>query len=327
MTIPRSYDPDIGIELERNPNFWKNGVDGRPLPYFDQVTLASLEDPNRNRDGLSRPRNLHRRLSAVIHPGRSALGKLPRPSNRQCALRLHDHHRLVQLQPRLAGMGRSGQPLPRSPLLPGDASRRRPISDDRRGLSRLGKADRPGRHAVVQHLLGNSRRRTPRDTWFPTRSRSRHRGGARLAGRFRLRRRPSDQADRARVLGSDLHRHPRDRTSDVRGSARHRSAVRHRALPGHPPAPHRRQLPWLRSAVDQRAGRAGSDYRLSEPIHSRRQLELLPLRLSADDRDRGANARHARPGEPPRPGPRSPTNRVRARTRSTDSAASRPRPA
>ena len=45
MTIPRSYDPDIGIELERNPNFWKSGVDGRPLPYFDQVTLASLEDP------------------------------------------------------------------------------------------------------------------------------------------------------------------------------------------------------------------------------------------------------------------------------------------
>ena len=45
MTIPRSYDPDIGLELERNPNFWKSGVDGLPLPYFDRVTLASMEDP------------------------------------------------------------------------------------------------------------------------------------------------------------------------------------------------------------------------------------------------------------------------------------------
>ena len=45
MTIPRSYDPDIGIKLERNPNFWKLGVDGQPLPYFDVVTFASMQDP------------------------------------------------------------------------------------------------------------------------------------------------------------------------------------------------------------------------------------------------------------------------------------------
>ena len=45
MTIPRSYDPDIGIELERNPGFWKLGVDGLPLPYFEQVTFASMQDP------------------------------------------------------------------------------------------------------------------------------------------------------------------------------------------------------------------------------------------------------------------------------------------
>lgn len=45
MMIPRAYDPDIGIELERNPDFWKPGVDGRPLPYFDTVTFASMEDP------------------------------------------------------------------------------------------------------------------------------------------------------------------------------------------------------------------------------------------------------------------------------------------
>ncbi len=45
MTIPRSYDPDIGLFLERNPRYWKPGLDGFPLPYFDSVTLASLEDP------------------------------------------------------------------------------------------------------------------------------------------------------------------------------------------------------------------------------------------------------------------------------------------
>ena len=45
MTIPRSYDPDLGLELERNPNFWKLGADGQPLPYFDRVTFASLFDP------------------------------------------------------------------------------------------------------------------------------------------------------------------------------------------------------------------------------------------------------------------------------------------
>ena len=45
MLIPQSYDPDIGISLERNPNYWKMGVDGQPLPYYDTVTMASMEDP------------------------------------------------------------------------------------------------------------------------------------------------------------------------------------------------------------------------------------------------------------------------------------------
>jgi ABC-type transport system substrate-binding protein len=45
MTIPRSYDPDIGIELERNPGFWKIGSDGQVLPYLDRVTFASMQDP------------------------------------------------------------------------------------------------------------------------------------------------------------------------------------------------------------------------------------------------------------------------------------------
>ena len=45
MLIPQSYDPDIGISLARNPNYWKMGVDGQPLPYYDTVTMASMEDP------------------------------------------------------------------------------------------------------------------------------------------------------------------------------------------------------------------------------------------------------------------------------------------
>lgn len=45
MMLPRSYDPDIGIKLERNPNYWKTGVDGRPLPYYDSVTFAGMSDP------------------------------------------------------------------------------------------------------------------------------------------------------------------------------------------------------------------------------------------------------------------------------------------
>jgi len=45
MMLPRSYDPDIGIELKRNPDYWKIGVDGNPLPYYDQVTFAGMNDP------------------------------------------------------------------------------------------------------------------------------------------------------------------------------------------------------------------------------------------------------------------------------------------
>ena len=44
MMIPHSYDPDIGISMSRNPDYWKMGVDGLPLPYYDEVTLANMED-------------------------------------------------------------------------------------------------------------------------------------------------------------------------------------------------------------------------------------------------------------------------------------------
>ena len=45
MMIPLSYDPDLGIDMKRNENYWKMGADGLPLPYFDQVTFANLTDP------------------------------------------------------------------------------------------------------------------------------------------------------------------------------------------------------------------------------------------------------------------------------------------
>ena len=44
MFIPQSYDPDIGLSMTRNPNYWKMGLDGQPLPYYDSVTLANMED-------------------------------------------------------------------------------------------------------------------------------------------------------------------------------------------------------------------------------------------------------------------------------------------
>ena len=42
--IPQTYDPDIGIYLERNPNYWKTGADGQQLPYMDAVDFINLTD-------------------------------------------------------------------------------------------------------------------------------------------------------------------------------------------------------------------------------------------------------------------------------------------
>ena len=44
MFIPQSFDPDIGIDMIRNDNYWKMGLDGQPLPYYDTVTLSNLTD-------------------------------------------------------------------------------------------------------------------------------------------------------------------------------------------------------------------------------------------------------------------------------------------
>ena len=42
--IPQTYDPDIGIFLDRNDNYWKNGPDGQQLPYPDAVEFVNLTD-------------------------------------------------------------------------------------------------------------------------------------------------------------------------------------------------------------------------------------------------------------------------------------------
>ena len=41
--IPQTYDPDIGIYLERNPNYWKSDG-GNQLPYPDAVEFVNLTD-------------------------------------------------------------------------------------------------------------------------------------------------------------------------------------------------------------------------------------------------------------------------------------------
>ena len=42
--IPQTYDPDIGIFLDRNNNYWKNGPDGQQLPYPNAVEFVNLTD-------------------------------------------------------------------------------------------------------------------------------------------------------------------------------------------------------------------------------------------------------------------------------------------
>ena len=42
--IPQTYDPDIGIYLERSPSYWKNAADGQQLPFPDAVEFVNLTD-------------------------------------------------------------------------------------------------------------------------------------------------------------------------------------------------------------------------------------------------------------------------------------------
>ena len=42
--IPQFYDGSVGTELSKNPDYWKMGADGLPLPYYDLVTLTNFTD-------------------------------------------------------------------------------------------------------------------------------------------------------------------------------------------------------------------------------------------------------------------------------------------
>ena len=39
--IPTFYDPDIGVDMVRNEDYWKMGADGQPLPYMDGIGIAT----------------------------------------------------------------------------------------------------------------------------------------------------------------------------------------------------------------------------------------------------------------------------------------------
>ena len=43
--IPLTYDPDTGINMTVNTDYWKPGADGAMLPYLDAVELTNLTDP------------------------------------------------------------------------------------------------------------------------------------------------------------------------------------------------------------------------------------------------------------------------------------------
>ena len=43
--IPTAYDPDLGLDMVRNDNYWKMGADGQPLPYMDGIGMKNLTDP------------------------------------------------------------------------------------------------------------------------------------------------------------------------------------------------------------------------------------------------------------------------------------------
>ena len=98
---PTAMTPDIGISMSRNPNYWKMGVDGQPLPYYDEVTLSNMEDPT-TVDAAYRSKEILNGALPADHPAsRRHRRRLPRPQLRTNRLRLHDHH-AGQLQRRLA---------------------------------------------------------------------------------------------------------------------------------------------------------------------------------------------------------------------------------
>ena len=45
MMIPLGYYPEQGLLMARNPDYWKTGLDGQPLPYFDLAVVYNLYLP------------------------------------------------------------------------------------------------------------------------------------------------------------------------------------------------------------------------------------------------------------------------------------------
>lgn len=45
MMIPLGYYPEQGLLMVRNPDYWKAGVDGQPLPYFDLAVFYNISQP------------------------------------------------------------------------------------------------------------------------------------------------------------------------------------------------------------------------------------------------------------------------------------------
>ena len=45
MMIPLGYYPEQGLLMARNPDYWKTGLDGQPLPYFDLAVFYNINEP------------------------------------------------------------------------------------------------------------------------------------------------------------------------------------------------------------------------------------------------------------------------------------------
>ena len=45
MMIPLGYYPEQGLLMARNPDYWKTGLDGQPLPYLDLAVFYNINEP------------------------------------------------------------------------------------------------------------------------------------------------------------------------------------------------------------------------------------------------------------------------------------------
>ena len=111
MFIPQNFDPDIGIDMVRNDNYWKMGADGQPLPYYDTVTLANLTDPTAVEAAYRSKEIFNGRFPLSTVQAASIIDDFPDHGHGEIAFRIHDHYDARELQRRLAGIGRTRQSL------------------------------------------------------------------------------------------------------------------------------------------------------------------------------------------------------------------------